>query len=199
MIKNVVFDVGMVLADFRYREYMTDLGFDKETIEELSEKVVFSEYWKLMDNGLVNDKEAKAHFISELPQYERQMNLFWDNIDNIIREYDYSEGLVRELKAKGLKVYILSNYPETQADMHWPKFRFLPLTDGYLISSKEKMMKPDPQFYKLLEKRFGVDLTESIFIDDREVNIEAAKNLGMTGILFKGIDDLKSNLKSIIC
>ena len=137
MIKNVVFDVGMVLADFRYREYMTDLGFDKETIEELSEKVVFSEYWKLMDNGLVNDKEAKAHFISELPQYERQMNLFWDNIDNIIREYDYSEGLVRELKAKGLKVYVLSNYPETQADMHWPKFRFLPLTDGYLISSKD--------------------------------------------------------------
>ena len=61
------------------------------------------------------------------------------------------------------------------------------------------MMKPDPEFYKLLEKRFGVDLTESIFIDDREVNIEAAKNLGMTGILFKGIDDLKSNLKSIIC
>ena len=60
-------------------------------------------------------------------------------------------------------------------------------------------MKPDPEFYKLLEKRFGVDLTESIFIDDREVNIEAAKNLGMTGILFKGIDDLKSNLKSIIC
>ncbi|MBQ8952291.1 MAG: HAD family phosphatase [Eubacterium sp.] len=198
MIRNVVFDVGMVLADFRFREYMSDLGFDKETIEELSEKVVFSDYWKLMDNGLVNDGEAKEHFISELPQYEKEMNLFWDNIDNIIREYDYSEELVKELKAKGFKVYVLSNYPEKQADMHWPKFKFLPHTDGYLISSKEKMMKPDPEFYRLLEKRFGVDLTESVFVDDREENVEAARALGMTGIVFKGFDDLKNKLKAII-
>ena len=60
-------------------------------------------------------------------------------------------------------------------------------------------MKPDPEFYKLLEKRYGIDLKESIFVDDRAVNIEAARSLGMTGILFKGIDELKNEIKTIIC
>jgi putative hydrolase of the HAD superfamily len=199
MIKNVVFDVGMVLADFRFREYMTDLGFSDEVIEKFVEKVINSQHWVDMDNGLVDDAKAIDFFKKELPGYDKEHDAFWAGIADIIREYDYSEPLVLELKEKGLKVFVLSNYPDKLSDLHWPKFRFLPHVDGYIISSKEKMMKPDPEFYKLLEKRFGIDLKESIFVDDRKINIEAAKNLGMTGILFKGIDDLKNNLKSIIC
>ena len=199
MIKNVVFDVGMVLADFRYREYMTDLGFSEEVIEKFVEKVIDSQHWVDMDNGLVDDGKAIDFFKKELPGYDKEHDAFWVGIADIIREYDYSEPLVLELKEKGLKVFVLSNYPDKLSDLHWPHFKFLKHVDGYIISAKEKMMKPDPEFYKLLEKRYGIDLKESIFVDDRAVNIEAARSLGMTGILFKGIDELKNEIKTIIC
>ena len=199
MIKNVVFDVGMVLADFRFREYMTDLGFSEEVIEKFVEKVINSKHWVDMDNGLVDDGKAIDFFKKKLPGYDKEHDAFWAGIADIIREYDYSEPLVLELKEKGLKVFVLSNYPDKLSDLHWPHFKFLKHVDGYIISAKEKMMKPDPEFYKLLEKRYGIDLKESIFVDDRAVNIEAARSLGMTGILFKGIDELKNEIKTIIC
>ena len=194
MIRNIVFDVGNVLAHFRYREYMRDLGFDSELEEYFVEKVIMSDYWSLMDNGLVDDAMAEEHFRKEMPGYEKELAEFWKDIEHIVSEYDYSEWLVRTLKEKGYKVYALSNYPDKLSDMHWAKFRFLPLMDGYIISAKEKLIKPDPAIYKLLESRFGISLNESIFVDDREVNVEAAEKLGMTGILFTGLEDLKTKL-----
>ena len=52
------------------------------------------------------------------------------------------------------------------------------------------MVKPDERIYRLLTERFGIDLTESVFIDDRQINIDAAEKLGMKGILFRSYDEL---------
>ena len=191
MIKNVVFDVGNVMVHFRYREYMADLGFDKDTVDFFEKNIILGGYWKLMDNGLVDDGKAEEYFIEQYPQYEKEMRLFWAHIEDIMEEFDYSEGLVKELKAKGLGVYALSNYPDKLSDLHWKHFEFLKLVDGYLISAKEKLAKPDERFYRLLESRFGLDLTECMFVDDHEVNVEAAAALGMKAVHFTGEDTLK--------
>ena len=66
--------------------------------------------------------------------------------------------------------------------------------DGYIISSKVKLIKPNPEIYKLLESKFGIKLSESIFVDDRQINVDAAEKLGVKGILFTGIDDLTKKL-----
>lgn len=197
MYKNVAFDVGMVLADFRYRAYMKDLGFSDELIELFSDKVVNSAHWSRLDEGVADEDEAEEYFRGEVPGYEKELAAFWKNLEFIIEEFDYSEKLVLDLKEKGYKVFIVSNYPDKLSDLHWPKFKFLPHTDGYIISSKEKLIKPNPEIYKLLESRFGIDLTETIFVDDRQINVDAANNLGMKGILFKGIDDLRAQLENL--
>ena len=111
---------------------------------------------------------------------------------------DYSEGLVKELKAKGLGVYALSNYPDKLSDLHWPTFKFLKEMDGYVISAKVKLLKPGEEIYRCLADKYGIKLEESVFVDDTAVNVEAAEALGMKGIVFKGIDDLKNELKSCI-
>ena len=115
-----------------------------------------------------------------------------------MREYDYAPGLIREIKQMGYKVYILSNYPIEIAEMHWPKFRFLPLTDGHIISAYEKLTKPDAAIYRLLESRFGLDLTECLFIDDRQINIDGAASLGMETLLFKGYDESYDEIMKIL-
>ena len=198
MIKNVVFDVGNVMVHFRYREYMADLGFDKDTVDFFEKNIIRGSYWKLMDNGLVDDGKAEEYFIEQYPQYEKEMRLFWAHIEDIMEEFDYSEGLVKELKAKGLGVYALSNYPDKLSDLHWPTFKFLKEMDGYVISAKVKLLKPGEEIYRCLADKYGIKLEESVFVDDTAVNVEAAEALGMKGIVFKGIDDLKNELKSCI-
>ncbi len=194
MYKNVVFDVGNVLVHFRYKEYMRDLGFSEDVVELFSDKVVNSAHWSRLDEGVADEDEAEEFFRGEVPGYEKELAEFWKHLEDIAREYDYSEKLMIDLKAKGYKVYLLSNYPDKLSDMHWSKFKFLKQMDGYIISSKVKLIKPTPEIYKLLESKFGIKLSESIFVDDRQINVDAAEKLGMKGILFTGIDDLTKKL-----
>ena len=61
----------------------------------------------------------------------------------------------------------------------------------------EKIAKPDPKFYRLLEERFDVNLSECLFIDDREKNIAGAEAVGMKGLLFTGYEKLLQDLEAL--
>lgn len=190
MIKNIIFDIGDVLVYFRYREYMRDLGFSEELVEFFSEQIVLTPYWHNLDAGVVDDAHAVEYFQELFPQYKDEIELFWSRIAEIVEEFPYAKGLVSDLKKAGYKVYALSNYPDKLSDLHWATFTFLPDMDGYIISAKEKVAKPDPAIYHLLESKFGLTLSECVFIDDREANVETARSLSMKAIHFKGCDDL---------
>ncbi len=196
-IKNVIFDVGDVLIHFRYMDYMKDLGLSDEEIRFFAEQMVLTDFWHEMDLGIYNNEDARKHFTEAFPQYADEIGRFWDGIADIVREYDYAKPLVQKLKSAGLSVYALSNYPDEMSDMHWAKFQFLPEMDGYIISAKEKLAKPDPAIYRLLTERFGLDLSECVFVDDRDTNVEAANSLGMKGILFTGYDNMIGEFKKL--
>ena len=191
-IKNIVFDVGGVLVDFCYMEYMRKLGFSEEMCREFEKDIIYSELWNDMDRGDLMLDEAGIKFKKRLREMYKpcddEVDLFIENIKDIVKEYPYSKGLLQSLKDAGYGVYILSNYPRDLADMHWKDFKFLPVADGYIISAYERIVKPDEKIYRLLTEKFGIDLTESVFIDDRQINIDAANALGMKGILFKNLD-----------
>jgi putative hydrolase of the HAD superfamily len=192
-IKNIVFDVGGALVDFCYMEYMRKLGFSEKICREFEKDIIYSELWNDMDRGDLMLDEAGIKFKKRLREMYKpcddEVDLFIENIKDIVKEYPYSKGLLQSLKDAGYGVYILSNYPRDLADMHWKDFKFLPVADGYIISAYERIVKPDEKIYRLLTEKFGIDLTESVFIDDRQINIDAANALGMKGILFKNLDD----------
>lgn len=195
-IKNIVFDMGFVLIDFRWRGYLRDLGFSQEKIDFFGKNVVNSKYWHKLDMGLIKQAEARACLLKELPaEYKDDINLFWDRVNEIAIEYPYSYKLVKGLKDAGYNIYLLSNYPEEMGEVHWASCSFLPLVDGYVMSSKVKMCKPDPAIYMSLRDKYDLDLNESVFIDDREDNCEASERLGMAAIVFKGYDELISSFK----
>jgi putative hydrolase of the HAD superfamily len=193
-IQNVIFDMGMVLVNFRWREYMADLGFDKPLIEELGEKMVMSQFWNDMDRGVRDEDEAPDYFKSVMPQYAKEIDLFWANIADIVTEFDYSAPLIRKLHEEGYRVYLLSNYPGKLADLHWPTFSFIHDVDGMVISAKEHMVKPDCKIYELLISRYHLVPEECIFLDDLEKNIAAAQEVGMKGIVFQSYEQALKEL-----
>ena len=193
-IRNIVFDVGDVLVDFCYKNYMRNLGFDEETVELFTQKMIMSSHWGELDLGLINRETAKGIFKNEILGHDEDIDRFWDNIEYIVEEYDYAEELIRSIKYAGYKVYIISNYPVELSEMHWPKFRFLKYADGKLISGFEKIAKPDVRIYKRLEEKYGVKLKECLFVDDRQANIDGAKEAGMKAVLFENLEKLKDDL-----
>jgi putative hydrolase of the HAD superfamily len=103
------------------------------------------------------------------------------------------------LKEKGLKIYLLSNYPKSIFALHEErgKFTFIDKIDGRVVSGFEGMVKPDAEIYKLLMDRYGLKAEECVFIDDRPENIEAAKALGMEGIVFESYEQASEELEKI--
>ncbi len=197
MIRNFVFDVGDVLIEFRYRDYMRDLGFSEQAVQDLSEKMVLTEYWHEMDLGIHSETDAVKDFSLILPEYRDEIRRFWECPDELVREYPYAAPMLKELKDRGFGVYILSNYPKEMAERHWPGFQFMKYTDGHIISAFEKMCKPDLCIYRLLLERFRLDPAECLFIDDRQGNVDGAGKAGMEALLFTGYDSLKDSIASI--
>ena len=181
--RAVIFDLGNVLVDFRYNAYMTELGFPEEVQDFFRKEIILSPLWCRMDRGELGISEAAEQLVERFGSYESEIRSFFSCIEGIVREYPDSEGLVRKLKENGYLVYILSNYPEELYEMHRDSWKFLPLTDGAVISGKEKMGKPDAAFYRLLLDRYNLTAEECIFLDDREDNVLAARQSGIETIL----------------
>ena len=69
--------------------------------------------------------------------------------------------------------------------------------DGYCLSFRTHLNKPDPEAFQTLLNRYQIVPEEAVFIDDTAKNIEAAKKLGIRGIQFTGLEDAKEQLKEM--
>ena len=78
MIKNIVFDIGMVLADFRYEEYMReDLNFPERVVQIFAERLVRNEIWDEFDLGVRETEDIIAEMKARVSEYPREAELFF--------------------------------------------------------------------------------------------------------------------------
>ena len=57
-----------------------------------------------------------------------------------------------------------------------------------------KLVKPDREIYECLLKTYDLKAEECVFLDDRKENVEAARNIGMAGILFENYEQAWAEL-----
>lgn len=198
MIRNIVFDIGNVLVDFRWKEYIADCGFQGETVERLGKAMMQSPVWAEGDRGVWTEEELLQGFIRNDPDLEEQIRRIYADIGPIVRQRPGSVDWIRSLKQKGYGVYYLSNYSEkgrreTEADL-----TFMKEMDGGIMSYEVRLIKPDPAIYRLLFERYGLKPEESVFLDDTAANVEAAAELGMYGILVTSQEQARMDLEELL-
>lgn len=197
MIRNIIFDIGQVLADFQWREYIKDLGYNAKTSERIAKATVLSPYWNEVDRGVISITEIIENCVHLDQEIEAEIRHFFQNCAESVKEYDYSEELVHTLKKNGYNIYLLSNYGGDYFSYVKDIFRFLPLVDGGVISYQVKHIKPEPEIYKALIDKYMINPEESVFLDDLEKNLEGAKKFGFHTILFQTLDKAKSELREL--
>lgn len=70
--------------------------------------------------------------------------------------------------------------------------------DEILISAEIGLAKPDPRIYQLALERLGINPEQAVFIDDFQVNIDAAHTLGLHTILFTSSDSTQAKLAGLL-
>ena len=102
--------------------------------------------------------------------------------------------VLAELRAAGVPLYALTNWSAETFAITRGRFEFLEWFDGLLVSGEERVTKPDPAIFQLLLDRFGLDPTATVFVDDSEANVAAARRLGFDAIRFTGHEELRREL-----
>ena len=198
MTKNIIFDIGNVIA---YIDYMDTVN---ELIEEKDRKFI-------IDN-VVNAPEWNDEDTFDIGYYSIDdfISIIGDRTNNIkddlIRYYMYGHykylivntkvlDLIKELKKK-YNIYILSNLNDIAYNLYKENGVF-DNVDGAILSFKEHKLKPHTGIYKTLINRYNLVPEESIFIDDRLENCETAKSLEIDYINVKpnDYDDLINKLE----
>ena len=197
MIKNIIFDMGNVLIYFDRNKFMDAVGItDPEERRYIANEVYLSLEWSRMDRGSLTDAEAAEIMCSRMPEK------YHDAVNRLVKEWDRPilpipgmAELVRQLKEKRYGIYLLSNASYHQHD-YWPEIPGSEYFDGTLVSADVKLVKPQPEIYRLLCEKFSLIPGECVFIDDSTPNAEGAFYCGMRAIVFHNdVDELRGKLR----
>ena len=189
MIRNMVFDIGNVLMDFRWKEYMRSLfGEDEALIQTINQGIWHNGCWAAMDKGEMDGAATLRSAVAFAPQYEKEIKLTLDRVALAFHKFGYAIPWVQELKRMGLNVYYLSNYSAFSIAANPDVLDFIPCMDGGVFSFEVKAVKPEPEIYRCLCDKYGLKPEECLFTDDVPANVKGAQACGFQGIVFEGYE-----------
>ena len=197
MKKAIVFDFGGVLIDWSPFHLYRKLLPSDEAIREFLEEIKFSEFNKKLDAGYSFGK-MKEELLEKYPRqqelvrafFERWMECTGDAIQPTVE-------IMREVKTAGYPVYGLSNWSHETFPLLRHCYPFLPELNDYLLSGMAGVAKPDEEIFRIFLQQIGRQAEDCVFIDDAQVNIDAASRLGFTGLLFTSAKKLRSDLEKM--
>lgn len=197
-LRAVVFDYGMVLTDqpdpTAHSEMMRITGLDRGRLDTFywadrhaydEGKLTGLEFWQKIDSdaGL----QLAPKFIEELNEWDARM---WTTKNDAMVAWQ------QKLKDRGLKTAILSNMGDNVHENIVREFKWIDRFDVLVWSYQLKMAKPDAAIFRYVLDKLGTKPGETLFLDDKQVNIDAAVALGVRGMLFSNVDQLRADLKA---
>jgi 2-haloacid dehalogenase len=194
-ITTVVFDIGNVLIEWNpehlYRVLIPD-DIERQAFLE----TVCSMDWNLQQDLGRSWSDAIDVLTTQHPDKAELISAYSDRWHDMVPgEIPGSLQILLELKQNDIPLFAITNFSsdkflEAQARFPFLKTSFLDI----VVSADEKLIKPDPEIYKVLFGRNGLEPGECLFIDDSERNVDAARSVGMTAHHFKNAEGLRSEL-----
>lgn len=199
-MKYVIFDFGQVLVRFE-PSYMVGKYVSDPVEAALLAHIVFDrKYWDRLDAGTITDAEVVEDIKTRVPAHLHGAveQIYYNWIYNIPEVEGMREVIEHVKSTYGAPVYLLSNI-STYFASHAHEIPILELLDGCVFSAECGMTKPHTDIFLHICEKFSLDPAQTVFVDDREDNVQAAKAVGMTGYVFDGdADKLRAWLDSLI-
>ena len=196
-LRAVIFDYGRVLtgppdpAAHEALVRITGLSSDrrdglywKDRQASDEGKLTGLEFWRRVagEAGL----ELSESAIEELNLWDARM---WTRGDRAMLDWQVA------LKQRGLLTAIVSNMGDTVHEHMERELEWLSRFDLLVWSYQLRVAKPDPAIYRYALERLGTRPEETLFIDDKAENLDTALALGMRGLVFSTVEDLRDKLK----
>jgi epoxide hydrolase-like predicted phosphatase len=182
MLKNIVFDLAGVVVARNPQRFPKHLDEFFNFVFK-SHMQGIPQFWTDYDLGILEEEkvaEALAEFRGcDLATAKGNMQLAIEYQEQI----EPTAQLIKELKERGYKLYVLSNMSKEYIEFlrEFPVFDYF---DEQVVSCEIGLGKPDRRIYEYLLEKYELNPAETIFIDDRKDNVDVAEELGITPFHF---------------
>lgn len=196
-IEVVVFDLGGVLIDWNPRHLYRQL-FDDEAAMERFLSEICSPAWNERQDAGRPWREAVADLVRLHPDQAAMITAYHHRwADMLGGEIAESVDVLKALKARGLRLYALTNWSHETFPEARRRFAFLDWFDGIVVSGEEKLIKPDPTIFHRLLTRYDITPSRALYIDDSPRNVTAAAELGFHARQFVDAHRLRQDLLAL--
>lgn len=196
VVRNVVFDIGGVLLDWDPRHLYRDLVADPAELEWFLANVCTMVWNAELDAGRPFDDACDA-LASAHPDHAELVHAWKRQDEMIAGEVAGTADVVRELRASGVPLYLLTNMPTDVFAARHAKYGVLQGFDGAVVSGDEGVLKPSPEIFQIVTSRFGLEPAETLFIDDSEPNVAGARAAGLQALHFVDAPTLRAALADL--
>jgi putative hydrolase of the HAD superfamily len=199
VINTIIFDIGNVLARFCWKEMFESFGLQGEAFERVADATVRNDAWNEFDKGLMSTEEIIDVFSEVAPEYRNYIEKIFEDPTLMIAQFDYAKDWIKELKDRGYRVFILSNWSEpTYHACLDNELDFLPLVDGAVFSFQEHVIKPNKKIFEIICERYDINPNAAVFLDDNEANVISSREFGLHTIHFKNYEQGRAELEELL-
>lgn len=205
VVVNIVFDFGAVLFTWEpgalIQTHFPEHAGTQAQRSALAHAVFGHADWHDFDRGVLSAAEVTARTAQRLGLNALALRALVDGIGERLQPMDDTLAVLAQLRdlrdapESALRLYYLSNMPEPYARVLVHKHAFINWFDGGIFSGDVKHIKPEPEIYELLERRYQLAPSQTVFIDDLASNVALAQSRGWHGIHFESAAQLKAQLQ----
>lgn len=194
-IKSVISDLGKVILFFDNNIFLKKMmDYSPLSLEEMRESIYSHfEIVKDFDRGKLSPRQFYRQVLEKF-QAEISFEDFYDIYNDIFSLNSPILSLLKKLRS-GHRLVLLSNTDVMRFGFIKKRFPEILIFDEYILSFKVGRIKPHPDIYCVALDKAEAKAEECVFIDDREENIEGARQVGINSILFKSLAQLEASLQ----
>jgi FMN phosphatase YigB (HAD superfamily) len=192
--RAVLWDLGHTLVDWDPRRLYRQLLDDDHAVEDFLGGVCTMAWHTRHDAG-VTMADNRAALLESHPGKAALITAWdtrWPEMFN--GWITGMEAIVAALEAAATPQYALTNLPAEK----WPHilqtYPAIARFDAHVVSGEEKLVKPDPRIYALTAQRIDHDPAETVFFDDRQDNVDAARAFGFDAVRFENAAQVRTAL-----
>jgi len=194
---TVTFDLGGVLIDWNPR-YLYQKLFDDEAEMERFLAEVTTQEWNAAQDAGRPWSEAVEVLTAKFPDHRDLIDAYHTRWPEMLGEAIHGTvAILDELRARGVRLYALSNWSAETFPVALERYPFLGWFDGIVISGEVGAAKPDVRIFQELIDRHEIEPSETVFVDDNEPNVTAAAAMGFIALRFHDAERLREDLEGL--
>jgi len=196
---NIIFDLGGVVVTWEPDAIIARVFEDSGIRAKVRSEVFRHADWLELDRGVLPQADAVARAAARTGLSESEIEKLFRTVPPSLVAIPETVDLLYRLRARGHRLYVLSNMHFAFIEHLETTYTFWEVFEGGVISCRIHLIKPEPEIYSHLLREYALNEAETVFIDDTEVNLEAAARFGILTIRFENPEQCEKQLRALNC